>query len=190
MSDDLQNPVEPVEQQDAPPSDVAETPTLASGLDIGSESSPVEGEEDSVAPYFEPKIRGKVDKFGVAWGTGRRKTSVARVRVKEGSGTITVNGRPFEDYFRIERDRGFIQAPLKAVEALGKVDVAVAVNGGGITGQTGAVVLGLARALQARDPQNHHKLSEGGFLTRDSRMVERKKYGKKGARRSFQFSKR
>jgi len=167
--------------------DVSATPTLASGLAIGSEAAT---EAAAEVPRHEPKIRGKIDKFGVAWGTGRRKTAVARVRVKEGTGKITVNGRPFEDYFRVERDRRFIEAPLRCVDALGKVDVEVSVNGGGLTGQTGAVILGVARALQARNPQNHYSLSEGGFLTRDSRMVERKKYARKGARRSFQFSKR
>lgn len=172
---------------DTPSPELEPATTLASGLDIGSEA--VESVDDA-APAFEPNIRGKIDRFGVAWGTGRRKTSVARVRVKEGSGSFTVNGRPLEDYFPVERDRGMIFAPLQATDSLGKVDIAVSVKGGGPTGQTGAVVLGIARALQARNPAHHSLLSEGGFLTRDSRMVERKKYGKAGARRSFQFSKR
>ncbi|HUG90515.1 MAG TPA: 30S ribosomal protein S9 [Planctomycetaceae bacterium] len=123
-------------------------------------------------------------------GTGRRKTAVARVRVRPGDGTLTINERPLDDFFRIERDRLLIEAPLKATDMLGKVNVWVRVNGGGTTGQAGAVVLGIARALQALNPDLHYKLSEGGFLTRDSRMVERKKYGFKKARRSFQFSKR
>lgn len=160
---------------------------LASGLDIGSEAAP---EATEAAPLFEPNIRGKIDRFGVALGTGRRKTAVARVRVKDGSGNFTVNGRSLEDYFPVERDRGMIFAPLVATGMQGKVDIDVAVRGGGPTGQTGAVVLGIARALQAKNPQSHSALSEGGFLTRDSRMVERKKYGLAGARRSFQFSKR
>lgn len=142
-------------------------------------------------PPPEPQmIRGKVDRFGVAMGTGRRKTSVARVRVKEGSGKFIINGRELGEYFQIERDQRMIEAPLKAVDELGKVDVWVRVNGGGTTGQAGAVVLGIARALQVRNPQIHHVLSEGGYLTRDGRMVERKKYGFKKARKSFQFSKR
>lgn len=164
-----------------------ESANLASGLDIGSEAG---AEAVEAAPYFEPTIRGKIDRFGVCWGTGRRKTAVARVRLKDGSGLFTVNGRPLEEYFPVERDLGMIHAPLKATGTLGKVDIEVSVKGGGPTGQTGAVVLGIARALQAKDASFHSQLSEGGFLTRDSRMVERKKYGKKGARRSFQFSKR
>lgn len=137
-----------------------------------------------------PTIRGKVDRFGTAIGTGRRKTSVARVRIKSGGGRFEINGRSLEDYFRVERDRLMIEAPLKATDSFGKVDVWVRVSGGGTTGQTGAVILGIARALQAKDPSLHQQLSEGGFLTRDGRMVERKKYGYKKARRSFQFSKR
>ena len=124
------------------------------------------------------------------YGTGRRKTSVARVRITDGDGTTTVNGRPLNDYFRIERDRRMILAPLEAVEMAGKVNVWVRVQGGGTTGQAGAIILGIARALQAKNPTLHHDLSTGGYLTRDGRMVERKKYGFKKARRSFQFSKR
>ncbi|GAB4141562.1 MAG: hypothetical protein Tsb009_11400 [Planctomycetaceae bacterium] len=159
--------------------------SIADDLTLGS-GAPAEPEEPVVAPL----IRGKIDKFGVAMGTGRRKTSVARVRIKDGNGTITINGRPIEEYFRLERDRQLIQAPLEATETAGNVDVWVRVNGGGTTGQAGAIVLGIARALQAKDPTLHYKLSVGGYLTRDGRMVERKKYGFRKARRSFQFSKR
>lgn len=147
--------------------------------------------ESTVDPNWKPIIRGKIDKkTGAAIGTGRRKTAVARVRLTPGDGTFTVNGRPMEEFFCVYRDQQMVQAPLKATNNLGKYNVWCRVNGGGPTGQTGAVVLGIARALQALDPGQHHILSDGGFLTRDSRMVERKKYGKKGARRSFQFSKR
>jgi small subunit ribosomal protein S9 len=135
-------------------------------------------------------IRGKIDKDGTAIGTGRRKTSVARVRIKEGDGKFTVNGKLFEEFFVIERDQKMVQAPLRATSTRDKVDVWVRVNGGGTTGQTGAVVLGVARALEARDSTCHHILAHGGFLTRDSRMVERKKYGLRKARRASQFSKR
>ena len=150
------------------------------------EGAPAEPEE-LVAPSV---VRGKIDKFGVAMGTGRRKTSVARVRIKDGSGQFVVNGKPFEEYFCVERDRQNVQAPLNATETRDKVDIWVRVDGGGTTGQTGAVVLGVARALQVKDPTLHHSLASGGFLTRDDRMVERKKYGRRKARRSFQFSKR
>ncbi len=123
-------------------------------------------------------------------GTGRRKTSVARVRIKDGDGKLTINDRELSDYFPTERDQQIVQGPLKATQSLGKVDVWVRVNGGGTTGQAGAIVLGIARALQARDASLHHRLADGGYLTRDGRMVERKKYGFKKARKSFQFSKR
>lgn len=146
--------------------------------------------DSTVDPDYVPVLRGKVDRFGVAMGTGRRKTSVARVRIKEGSGAFTINERPLETYFAVERDRAMVQAPLELVGKLGAVDVSIRVNGGGTTGQTGAIVLGIARALEVVDPTVHHKLSEAGFLTRDGRMVERKKYGLRKARRSFQFSKR
>ncbi|MEI8380720.1 MAG: 30S ribosomal protein S9 [Planctomycetota bacterium] len=151
-------------------------------------------ETSAPAAIVEPSApvirRGKLDRFGVAMGTGRRKTAVARVRLKAGNGAFTVNGRPFEEFFCIERDRMLIQAPLKTAEKLGQLDVWVRVNGGGTTGQAGAIVLGIARALEAINPNLHAALAEGGYLTRDSRMVERKKYGHKKARRSFQFSKR
>jgi small subunit ribosomal protein S9 len=134
--------------------------------------------------------RGKLDRFGVAMGTGRRKTAVARVRLRGGNGAFTVNGRPMEEFFCTERDRLQVQAPLRVTEKLGQLDVWVRVNGGGTTGQAGAIILGIARALEAINPSLHSVLADGGYLTRDSRMVERKKYGHKKSRRSFQFSKR
>ena len=136
------------------------------------------------------KIHGKLDRNGTAIGTGRRKTSVARVRLKPGNGATSINGRLLEEYFHNIRDLQMIEAPLRATEKLGQVDLWVRVNGGGTTGQTGAIVMGIARALEAMNPTLHGILSENGFLTRDSRMVERKKYGFKKARRSPQFSKR
>lgn len=136
------------------------------------------------------RVRGQIDRHGVAWGTGRRKTAIARVRVKSGEGKFIVNDRPMQEYFCLKRDHQLLEAPLKAAGYYGTVDVQVNVRGGGITGQTGAIILGIARALEALNPSLHQTLSDGGYLTRDSRMVERKKYGYKKARRSFQFSKR
>ena len=131
-----------------------------------------------------------MQKDGSSLGTGRRKTAVARVRVRKGAGKITVNGREFEDFFPVERNRLQIEAVLKATGMLGAVDIDALASGGGVNGQAGAIVLGLARAIQALQPELHGALSDGGYLTRDDRMVERKKYGHKKARRSFQFSKR
>ena len=124
------------------------------------------------------------------WGTGRRKSAIARVRVRYGQGKMLVNGRTVEEYFPGLHDRKVVCEPLKATETEGKFDVFVKVEGGGSSGQSGAVVLGLARALMIAEPTCFAKLRDGGYLTRDGRMKERKKYGQKGARKRFQFSKR
>lgn len=124
------------------------------------------------------------------WGVGRRKTAVARVRIAPGSGKIEINGRTLNDYLTSERDRKAIFGPLEVTNMGGKVDVFVNVRGGGPSGQTGAIVLGLGRALARYEKSLEGALRNAGFLTRDSRMKERKKYGQRGARRRFQFSKR
>ncbi|NQV28245.1 MAG: 30S ribosomal protein S9 [Rhodopirellula sp.] len=183
----------PEEELQAATPDAPEAEPVAEGtaesdlpeLTLG-DGAPAEVEE-LVAPSV---VRGKIDRFGVAMGTGRRKTAVARVRIKDGNGEFVVNGKPFEEFFCVERDRKMVQEALEVTGMRDKVDIWVRVNGGGTTGQTGSVVLGVARALQVKDPSLHHVLATGGFLTRDDRMVERKKYGRRKARRSFQFSKR
>ena len=164
-----------------PALEAGSTENLFSGAPV--EAGPVE-------PAYEPVLRGKLDKFGVAMGTGRRKTSVARVRVKPGTGLISINGRTLEDFCCVERHRETVMAPLKAADVIGKYDIWVRVVGGGITGQAGAMLLGISRCLEVLNPSLHAMLSTSGFLTRDGRKVERKKYGFKKARRSFQFSKR
>ena len=123
-------------------------------------------------------------------GTGRRKTSVARVDLLPGAGKITVNGRKFEDYFPIENHRTVAARALAATNTSDKFDVMVNVKGGGPSGQAGAVRMGLARALLVTDADLRPVLKAEGLLTRDSRMKERKKYGQPGARKRFQFSKR
>jgi len=139
-------------------------------------------------------------------GTGRRKSAVARVYLTEGNGTITINGRTVEQFFTEEKDRNSVYGPLLVTDVRNRVDAMVRVSGGGFTGQAGAVCQGLARAIknmfnltvtydEANPPDEAiitmaKKLRDSGYLTRDSRMKERKKYGKKGARKSFQFSKR
>lgn len=130
------------------------------------------------------------DKGGFYWGTGRRKTSVARVRIKPGDGKLLINKRAIGDYFKSDQDRSAVMAPLTAAKAEKTLDVFVNVNGGGTTGQSGATVLGIARALKIYDPGLAQMLRDGGFLTRDPRMVERKKPGQSGARKRYQFSKR
>lgn len=123
-------------------------------------------------------------------GTGRRKRSIARVRLVPGNGAFTVNGRDIEEYFNFETARNDMKSPLTVTGTEGKFDVIVLVEGGGFTGQAGAVRHGIARALLLVDGEFRPALKKEGFLTRDSRMVERKKYGLKKARRSPQFSKR
>lgn len=130
------------------------------------------------------------DKHGYEWGTGRRKCSVARVRIKKGSGKISVNGRDYMEYFPSLRLRKLVEGPLKQVNLSAEYDVAASVRGGGMTGQAGALMMGLGRALVKLSEELKPALSVEGYLSRDSRMVERKKPGKPGARRSFQFSKR
>ena len=127
---------------------------------------------------------------GDALGTGRRKTAVARVRVRDGSGKIVVNGRPFENFFVREQDRNAVLAPLVQTDRATSVDVRITVHGGGLTGQAGACKLGIARALKIYDGTLEESLRQIHLLTRDSRMKERKHYGLRGARRGTQFSKR
>jgi small subunit ribosomal protein S9 len=124
------------------------------------------------------------------WGTGRRKTAIARVRIRRGNGVIQINGRELTDYFTTHQAQALVHSPLRETKLLNKYDVFVNIRGGGGVSQAGAVVMGLSRALVKAEPESEAVLRAGGFLTRDSRMAERKKPGKPGARRSFQFSKR
>jgi len=124
------------------------------------------------------------------WGTGRRKTAVARVRLVPGDGTISINNRTFEDFFPNKTSRLIVLQPMELTTTTGRFDVLCRVNGGGVTGQAGAVRLGIARALIKANPELRPALKRAGFLTRDPRMVERKKYGLHKARKAPQYSKR
>lgn len=135
-------------------------------------------------------VKPQLDSLGRAYGTGRRKTSTARVWVRPGRGVITVNHKAFAEYFARPTLRMIIEQPLAASELLGRVDIFCTVAGGGLSGQAGAVRHGISRALDLYDPTLHGVMRKSGFLTRDSRAVERKKYGHKKARKRFQFSKR
>jgi small subunit ribosomal protein S9 len=137
-----------------------------------------------------PKYVQKLDKQGRAYATGKRKNAVARVWVKPGSGKITVNTKPVEQFFARPVLRMMIQQPLVTTNRNGQYDVVCTVSGGGLSGQAGAVRHGLSKALTNYEPELRGALKKCGFLTRDSRVVERKKYGRAKARRSFQFSKR
>ena len=160
---------------------MAETRTLA---DLKNLAQPVAAEPE-VLPQ-EPKI----DEHGRAYATGRRKEAVARVWVKPGAGRITVNGRDVESYFARPVLRMIVNQPFVVAGRAQHFDVTCTVKGGGLSGQAGAVRHGISRALTAYDPNLRPALKAGGFLTRDDRKVERKKYGLAKARRSFQFSKR
>ena len=145
----------------------------------------------AAAPQTEARqYSQKIDKIGRAYATGKRKDAVARVWIKPGKGAITVNGRKVEVYFARPVLRMILQQPLGVASRMGQYDIMVTVAGGGLSGQAGAVRHGLAKALTNYEPDLRPALKKEGFLTRDSRVVERKKYGKKKARRSFQFSKR
>ena len=137
-----------------------------------------------------PRYVQKLDKLGRAYATGKRKNAVARVWIRPGKGTTTVNGRTLDVYFARPVLRMIIQQPLVVSNRLGQYDMSITVAGGGLSGQAGAVRHGLSKALTYFEPDLRPVLKGEGFLTRDARVVERKKYGRKKARRSFQFSKR
>ena len=143
----------------------------------------------AVAPDA-PKYVKKVDKYGRAYATGKRKDAVARVWIKPGNGKVTVNGKEMNVYFARPVLQMIIQQPIVAANRTGQYDVRATVSGGGLSGQAGALRHGLSQALTHYEPELRGVLKKGGFLTRDARVVERKKYGKRKARRSFQFSKR
>ena len=156
--------------------------TLQSLADLGQEAAPAAPEA--------PKYEKKVDAQGRAYATGKRKDAVARVWIKPGPGQIVVNEKPVEQYFARPVLRMILQQPLHVANRAGQFDITVTVAGGGLSGQAGAVRHGLAKALTYFEPELRPALKKEGFLTRDPRVVERKKYGKAKARRSFQFSKR
>ncbi len=150
----------------------------------------LEGEEAPERPAPAAPAAPEIDNFGRAYATGKRKESVARVWIRPGAGRVTVNGRPEDTYFPRPTHRMLIAQPFVAVNRTNQYDVICTVRGGGQSGQAGAVRHGIAKALTCFEPGLRPALKQGGFLTRDARRVERKKYGKPKARRSFQFSKR
>ena len=161
------------------------TENPGTSLNLGVEAQP-----DQPAVQAAEKAKKTPDKGGFYWGLGRRKSSVARVRIRPGDGKMLINKRELDNYFPRKQDRILVKAPLATAEAEGKFDIFINVRGGGITGQAGASRLGIARALKNYDEKYLQALRDGGQLTRDARMVERKKPGQKKARKKFQFSKR
>jgi small subunit ribosomal protein S9 len=162
---------------------MAEQKTLA---DLGQAMGLATSASGQMAAPAQPKL----DKLGRAYATGRRKNAISRVWVKRGKGKITVNGKPIETYFARPVLRMLVQQPLVTANRASELDIECTVTGGGLSGQAGAVRHGLARAMCYFEPGLRSALKKAGYLTRDSRMVERKKYGHPKARRSFQFSKR
>jgi small subunit ribosomal protein S9 len=160
--------------------------TLADVMPEQAADAAVPPTEIETGPVYERKV----DEFGRSYATGKRKDAVARVWVKPGTGQIQVNGRAGDAYFARPTLQMIIRQPLDAVERKTEYDIVCTVKGGGLSGQAGAVRHGISKALTLQDPDLRSVLKKGGFLTRDSRTVERKKYGKPKARRSFQFSKR
>ena len=161
-----------------------ETKTLG---DLGSLTG---GTPAATTPAGAPVHVQKLDKLGRAYATGKRKNAIARVWIKPGAGRITVNKKSFEQYFARPVLQMLLKQPLNAANRATQYDVMVTVVGGGLSGQAGAVRHGISKALTYFEPDLRPVLKKGGFLTRDSRVVERKKYGRMKARRSFQFSKR
>ena len=149
-----------------------------------------EVEEAVSSPTVEVDEKPKIDNLGRAYSTGKRKDAVARVWLKQGPGNIIINGKSSDDYFARPVLRMLINQPLVASDRKEQFDVICSVTGGGLSGQAGAVRHGISKALVLFEPELKKVLKSGGFLTRDSRVVERKKYGRRKARRSFQFSKR
>jgi small subunit ribosomal protein S9 len=158
---------------------MAETKTFE---DLGA----LRGSEPAAAPVYAQKL----DALGRAYATGKRKNAVARVWLRPGVGKISVNAKDYEQYFARPVLQMLLKQPLEAANRLSQFDVTATVSGGGLSGQAGAVRHGISKALTYYEPELRSVLKKGGFLTRDSRVVERKKYGKVKARRSFQFSKR
>src|SRR5580704_5475763 len=157
---------------------------------VTEEKAPAEKAPAEKTPAAKTEPAAPAKKPTYTWGVGRRKSAVARVRIAPGSGKIEINGRTLNDYFTAEKDRKSIFGPLEVTNTGGKMDIWARCNGGGHTGQAGAIVMGLGRALAKYDTTLEVALRGSRFLTRDSRMKERKKYGQRGARRRFQFSKR
>ncbi len=163
-----------------------ETQTLTDLKDLRGAGAGTAAAAETAAIVRQPQI----DAFGRSYATGRRKNAVARVWLKPGTGKITVNGREGAIYFARPVLRMMIAQPFGVTNRLGQYDVIATVTGGGLSGQAGAIRHGISRALTNYEPGLRPVLKAGGYMTRDSRVVERKKYGKSGARRSFQYSKR
>jgi small subunit ribosomal protein S9 len=176
--------------QEAETTETVETPAAETETAVVETAETVEAPAPVVTQPEAPLREQQLDKYGRAYATGRRKDAVARVWLKPGSGKIEVNGRDQSIYFARPTLRLVINQPFEVTDRVGQYDIVATVKGGGLSGQAGAVKHGIAQALSRYEPALRTAVKREGFLTRDSRVVERKKYGKAKARRSFQFSKR
>ncbi len=178
------------EQNENEPETNEDEPAEASEEETAEASEEEEEEPEYSDQPFETKINKSRKKYGYIWGTGRRKTSVTRVRLREGDGEIIVNGKDYKEYFSNLKDQVSVEQPLRDTDQFGEVDIYINADGGGKAGQAEAALLGIARALVKANPDLKDRLRAEGHLTRDPRMKERRKYGKHGARRGKQYSKR
>ena len=189
MSDNRQSLADLAALTGATPPAPAPEPTTSEAATTEATEAEAPAAPVNVQPEA-PLREQQLDKFGRAYATGRRKDAIARVWLKPGSGKITVNGRDQEKYFARPTLRLVINQPFGITDRTGQYDIVATVKGGGLSGQAGAVLHGIAQALSRYEPVLRTTVKRAGFLTRDSRVVERKKYGKAKARKSFQFSKR
>ena len=197
MADEINAIAEALKEAEAAKAAEADTPETTEASDAGASGAkvanvaPDTGSAEQVpADQKIAAVEPKIDEHGRSYATGKRKDAVARVWIKPGSGKIEVNGRDVETYFARPVLRMILAQPFEAAERKNQYDVKCTVKGGGLSGQAGAVRHGISKALTLYEPALRPALKSGGFLTRDSRVVERKKYGRRKARRSFQFSKR
>ncbi|MBN06917.1 MAG: 30S ribosomal protein S9 [Rhodospirillaceae bacterium] len=197
MADEINAIAEALKEAEAAKAAEADTPETTKASDSGAGDAKVTNvaldtgsAERAPADQEIAAVEPKIDEHGRSYATGKRKDAVARVWIKPGSGRIEVNGRDVETYFARPVLRMILAQPFEAAERKNQYDVKCTVKGGGLSGQAGAVRHGISKALTLYEPSLRPALKSGGFLTRDSRVVERKKYGRRKARRSFQFSKR
>ena len=197
MADEINAIAEALKEAEAAKAAEADNPEATEASDAGASGAKVANvapdtgsAEQAPADQKIAAVEPKIDEHGRSYATGKRKDAVARVWIKPGSGKIEVNGRDVETYFARPVLRMILAQPFEAAERKNQYDVKCTVKGGGLSGQAGAVRHGISKALTLYEPSLRPALKSGGFLTRDSRVVERKKYGRRKARRSFQFSKR
>ncbi len=172
------------------PAETAETAATDEAAAPAGDPSVVGEPEQPAAEAVVAAPRRDVDARNPVWAVGRRKSSTARIRMFPGGGNFVINGKPLDEYFRLVKDQHDATKPLHVADVRKKYDVWVNADGGGMTGQSGAVALGVARALVILEPATEQVLRDAGLMSRDARVKERKKYGRRGARRGFQFSKR